>query len=137
MPPLTRWMIKTSLVYFLLALLAGIALAARQAFGLTWITAGLTPVYLHLFLVGWLTLLIFGVVYWMFPKFSRENPRGSEFLGWASFLLINAGLILRTVGEAGRLPLPEWGWVLALSALLQWAAGLAFVVNTWPRVKEK
>jgi hypothetical protein len=27
--------------------------------------------------------------------------------------------------------------MLTLAALLQWLAGLAFVVNTWPRIKEK
>jgi len=32
------------------------------------VTNGLFPVYIHLLVFGWLTQLIFGVIYWMFPK---------------------------------------------------------------------
>jgi hypothetical protein len=138
MPPLTRWCIKTALVHFILALLVGAALLARPVLGLpAWLLA-LNPVYFHLLMVGWVTQLIFGVVYWMFPKLSKERPRGSERLGWAAYGLLNAGLLLRAVSEplaaAGSAP---WGPPLALSALLQLAAGWAFVVNTWGRVKER
>lgn len=131
MPTLTRWMIKTSLLYLVLALLVALA----QAGGLR--LPNLTPVYFHLFLVGWVSLLIFGVVFWMFPKFSPAQPRGSLALGWATYALINAGLILRVMGETLAPRLPALGWLLVLSAVLQWLGGAAFVLNTWPRVKEK
>jgi hypothetical protein len=137
MPLLTRLMLKTSLLYLGLALLVGIAQAARGLLPPALRLAGLTPVYLHLFMVGWVSLLIFGVVFWMFPKFSREKPRGSEALAWATYILINVGLILRVIGEVSGLPTTEWGWILVLSAALQWLAGLLFIVNTWPRVKER
>jgi hypothetical protein len=132
MPPLTRWMVKTSLVYLMLALLTGLLLAMRAPLGWDWVPSGLTPAYFHLYMVGWISMLIFGVVFWMFPKFTQAHPRGSERLGWATYGLINVGLILRVFGEAFG---P--GWVLIISALLQWLGGLAFVVNTWRRVKEK
>lgn len=132
MPPLTRWMIKTSLVYLVLALAAGLLVALR----LPWVPAGLTPAYFHLFMVGWISLLIFGVVFWMFPKYSQAQPRGNETLGWAVYGLVNAGLILRVLGESLG-PGGLWGWVLVVSALLQWLGAVAFVWNTWQRVKEK
>lgn len=132
MPPLTRWMIKTSLFYLVLALAAGLLIALR----LDWVPAGLTPAYFHLFMVGWISLLIFGVVFWMFPKYSQAQPRGNEPLGWAVYGLINAGLILRVLGESFG-PGGAWGWVLVVSALLQWLGAAAFVWNTWHRVKEK
>lgn len=137
MPVLTRWFIKTSLVYLTLALLTGLALAL-QGFG--WFNLpGLFPVYIHLFTMGWLTLLIFGIAYWMFPKFTIQRPRGSEALGWATYLLANLGLILRALAEPINTAVPGgvWGWVLAVSALAQWLSGLIFVLNTWGRVKEK
>lgn len=141
MPPLTRLYIKTSLVYLLAAL--GVALVpALQSWGLlpTW-TAALTPVYFHLFLVGWITQLIIGVAHWMFPKYSREQPRGAEPLLWATYGCLNAGLLLRVVAEPawGMAAQPGglWGWLLVLAATLQWIGGLTFVINTWPRVKEK
>lgn len=140
MPPLTRWMLKTSLVYLLLALLTGLLQAGLPLFengaGLP-VLRQLEPVRVHLFIVGWVTLLIFGVVFWMFPKYSREKPRGHEWLGWAAYGLLNAGLILRAVGESAAQPGSVFGWMLALSAVLQWLAALAFIINTWPRVKEK
>lgn len=30
-----------------------------------------------------------------------------------------------------------FGWLLFLSAILQWFSAVAFVVNSWPRVREK
>jgi cbb3-type cytochrome oxidase subunit 1 len=137
---LSRWFIKSSLVFFVLALLAGLLLAADGLWGLPAFVGALSPVYFHLFLVGWITQLIFGVVYWMFPKASLEKPRGNEQLAWATFWLLNVGLALRIIGEpltALTPPASAWGWLLAISALLQWLAGLFFVANTWVRVKEK
>jgi hypothetical protein len=138
-PLLTRWMIKASFIYLVLALLINVLqplfrlLPIQSPLSL----AGLGPVSIHLFLVGWVSLLIFGVVFWMFPKFTRQQPRGSETLGWVTFIFINTGLLLRAAGEAFNAPALGWGWVLPVSALLQWFAGLSFVINTWPRVKEK
>lgn len=139
MPLLTRWHIKASLVYLIAALSIGVALRGDVLGRVPAAVAALAPVYFHLFMVGWVTQLIFGVAYWMFPKVSRQRPRGSEALAWATFGLLNGGLILRAAGEPlhALRPDPAWAWALVLSALLQWLAGLAFVVNAWPRVKER
>ena len=99
----------------------------------------LTPVYFHMFMVGWVMQLIFGMLFWMLPKYSRERPRGPERLAWAAYVLINTGLILRVIGEplvAVRSDLGA-GWLLVLSALLQLIGGWAFIVAVWPRVKER
>ena len=139
MPPLTRWHIKTALVYFVAALLAGIMLALRAVLELPAVIGVLSPVYFHLLMVGWVTQLIFGVAHWMFPKFSPKQPRGNERLGWATYWLLNAGLLLRVLGEP-LLTLQAstfFGWLVAFSAVLQWLAGLGFVANVWGRVKEK
>jgi cbb3-type cytochrome oxidase subunit 1 len=139
MPPLTRWFIKIALLYLIAALLLGIALIARPIWTLPPFIAALGPVYFHLFMVGWVTQVIFGVVYWMFPKYSKEKPHGSEGLWQATFWLLNLGLLLRLVSEPIQVlsPATFWGWSLALSAVLQWLAGVIFAVNTWGRVKER
>jgi cbb3-type cytochrome oxidase subunit 1 len=138
MPPLTRWFVKTSFVYLALALSAGLLMGMQSALKLTSL-AGLFPVYIHLFVLGWLTQLIFGVVFWMFPKYSSEEPRGSESLGWWTYVLINIGLILRVFAEPINSIQPNTltGWMLVLSAVTQFVAGLLFVINSWGRVKEK
>ncbi|MCB0175571.1 MAG: hypothetical protein KDJ97_34025, partial [Anaerolineae bacterium] len=68
MPPLTRWFIKISFIALVAALLtrAAMAVLSLEAYALA--AAALAPVFLHLFMWGWVTQLIFGVVYWMFPK---------------------------------------------------------------------
>jgi len=139
MPRLTRWYLRTALVFFVVALSVGVLLASGAVLPLPAGVAALGPVYFHLLMVGWVTQLIFGVVFWMFPKPSAARPRGSETLGWACYGLLNAGLLLRVAAEPwqalapGALP----GTLLALSAALQWLAGVAFVANTWARVKER
>ena len=134
MPPLTRWFIKAALVYLVLGLSAGILLELPNGARI----AGLFPVYIHMLTFGWLTQLIFGVAFWMFPKFSKVEPRGYEWLGWATFLLLNVGLILRVIFELLRGALPSLsGWMLVVAAILQWLSGIAFMINTWPRVREK
>lgn len=135
MPTLTRWFLKAALVYLILALCAGILLALPGMNS----TSGLFPVYLHMLTFGWLTQLIFGVAFWMFPKYSTAKPRGHEWLGWAAFILLNIGLVLRIIFEPlhGAMPSSLSSWMLVAAALLQWLAGVTFVANTWPRVREK
>jgi hypothetical protein len=134
MPPITRWHIKLSLLY----LVAGLGLGAMRAAG-TEPGGLLFPSYTHLLVVGWVTQMIFGVAYWMFPRLSKERPRGSNALAIGACVLLNVGLLIRVVVEplqAGRGE-QGLGGLLVVGAIAQWLAGLAFVINTWPRVKER
>ena len=138
MPPLTRWFIKTSFVYLALALILGLYLAVPSILHVS-APLGFFPVYIHLLVFGWLTQLVFGVVFWMFPKYSVEKPRGNEALGWWTYIFLNAGLLVRALAEPLQTtrPNPLSGWMLVVSALLQFLAGFTFVLNSWGRVKEK
>ena len=128
MPPLTRWLVAA----LVLGLAMQLPLAARVPLLRTaW------PTYLHLLVVGWLTQLIFGVAFWLFPRYSADRPRGSDRLGWVSFVGLNLGLILRVFGEPRRALGADAGTLLLLSAVAQLLAVLAFVLNTWPRVRER
>lgn len=132
-----RYFIRTALIYLLAAFLTGGLLLAGQGLALNSAIEVLTPVFYHLLMVGWATQLICGVALWMFPVLSRERPRGDERLGWLTYGALNAGLLLRVIGEplhAWR-PSPWTGWALALSALLQTLAIWAFVFAIWPRVR--
>jgi len=139
MPTLTRWMIRSSFAWLAIGMVIQAASPFSSALPAPRLLAGLRAFELHALTVGWLTQLIFGVVFWMFPKASLEKPRGSEHLGWATYGCLNFGLVLRLVGE----PLAAAGltasaaWALPASAVLQWLAALAFVGNTWARVKER
>jgi hypothetical protein len=124
------------MIYLVAALILGAVmqtpLAARfPLFRALWLT------YLHLLVVGWLTQLIFGVAYWMFPRYSAEQPRGSERLGWATFALLNLGLVLRVIAEPWHALAGQGAALPVSSAMLQLLAGWVFVVNTWPRIRER
>ena len=141
MPPLSRWYIKLALLYFVAALLVGALQAAQGPLHLPVVLALTGPAYVHLLVVGWITQMIFGVAYWMFPKYAPPPaaPRGNDTVAVATFVLLNLGLLVRVVFE----PLRAWrpdalpGWPLVVAAVAQWLAGLGFAANTWPRVKEK
>ena len=139
MPSLTRWFIKSAMIYLMVALLLGLLLSFVGIGDLPPFVAFLNPTFFHLLVVGWVTQMIFGVIYWMFPIITRQNPRGSASVGWACYICLNVGLILRVAGEPllGTTANAAFGWMLVLSALLQWVAAVLFVIITWPRIKDR
>ena len=139
MPPLTRWFLKAALLSLIIAFVARALMALLPLWGSQIVVPALAPVFLHLFMWGWVTQMIFGVVYWMSPKFSREQPHGSETLWQVTFWCFNIGLLFRVIGEPLHPLRPEalWAWLTIGAAGLQWLAGMIFVINTWGRVKER
>ena len=101
MPTLTRWFLRSSLLFFLLAMLLGVLHAARAPLNLPAQLNAFSPIYFHLFMVGWVTQLIFGVVFWMFPKYSKEQPRGSETPGLGHLLAAQPRAAAPPGGRAG------------------------------------
>lgn len=73
MPRLSRWFIKTGLIYFIIGLAMGCVLLAQPVFRWSSGWQVLRPVYLHFLFIGWVTQIIMGVGYWMFPKYSKET----------------------------------------------------------------
>lgn len=136
MPFFARLIIRTSLIYLGLAFLGWILLtpiALDQFPELASIRLSLT----HVFVVGWLTQLIFGVAYWMFPRYSKEQPYGNRRHAWGAFGAINAGLIARVIFEpAFYLGSPE-SWGLVLAAGLQWIGVCLMVTYLWKRTRQK
>ena len=134
-----RYFIRTALIYLLAAFVVGGLVLANQGLAIDGRIGALLPVFYHLLMVGWVTQLICGVALWMFPPYSREQPRGDERLGWFTYGALNGGLLLRTIFEPLHtwMPMPWLGWPLVLSALLQVLSIWAFVVAIWPRVRRR
>ena len=139
MPTLTRWFIKTALVYFVTALALGTAIQSRSLVTALPALSVIWPAYIHLLMVGWITGLIFGVAYWLFPRSDRLRPALSERLGWAAYGFLNTGLLLRVVTEpvAALDPATPVRWLLPLAALLQLGGACAFAALIWPRVRAR
>ncbi len=139
MPLLSRYFIKAGIISFVFSLLLIMTMQARPIFQLWDGFLYFQPVFYHTLLVGWITQIIIGVSIWMFPRHTRENPRGSDSLGWIVFIALNLGLLLRIIGEPWQMMesvfLPKT--LLAVSAFLQVLAAIGYIFLIWPRVKGK
>lgn len=137
MPRKARWLIKTALLY----LVAGLALAIVRAAQSVGVVAGSPALLwlpqLHLLTVGWLTQLIFGVAFWLFPAVPDDSFDWAESAIWIGYGTLNLGLILRVLAEPPLLSPSVKAWGVLASAGLQWIASLLFVAYFWRRVRTK
>jgi hypothetical protein len=133
MPTEARWLIKTALVYLALGLGLGVVRAGQSAGLLGGDPAALWLPQLHLLTVGWLTQLIFGVAFWLFPR-PTPDPWGPPVV-WSAYGLLNLGLLLRLGSEPALFPEAVRAWGLLGAAGLQWGASLLLVAYFWRRVR--
>lgn len=136
MPTQARLLIKTALVYLAVALVLGVV-RAGQAAGLVAGTAStLWLPQLHFLTVGWLTQLIFGVAFWLFPNPGPDKTASGRAV-WVAYGGLNAGLLLRLACEPALVSGAVQRWGLVVSAGLQWGASLLLVTHFWGRVRPK
>ena len=139
MPKLSQLALKAAMIYLVLGALGAAAYWINVMWPYWPPVSALSPTYLHLIVVGWLTQLVMAVMYWMFPVISKKSPRGSPALAWAAIISLNAGLLIRMVFEPWRALQPTAlnGYALVLSAVLQVGAAILFVGVSWARVRER
>jgi len=151
MPGTSRTFVKASILYLCLGAVVGALLLINRWIPLEPRIAALKTSHVEMLVVGWLTQLIMGVAWWLFPPLPiglhpdasslarrGQRQRGSEPLFWATFVFLNTGVLLWAICE----PLFGWtqrtvfGFLAGVSGLFLAAAGLAFVLNMWSRVRE-
>ena len=125
------WYLRMSLIYFV----AGAAIGLGM---LVWPSeSGLyIPVHAHLNLLGFMSMMIYGVGYHILPKFSGQIMY-SPALMKIQFWVANAGLIGMAVswpftlgGDASLA-----GTVLTISAILSLASVVLFAINILKTIK--
>jgi len=137
MPTKARWFIRTAFLYLGAGLTLALVRAAQSAGLVPGEGAALWLPQLHFLTVGWLTQLIFGVAYWLFPS-PASSDTGEELcegILWGAYGALNAGLLLRLGAEPALFPAAVQAWGLVASAFLQWAASLLLVGHFWRRVR--
>lgn len=134
MPLITRLFIKSGLIFFLIALLMGVA---SQIESLTF--PGIVPLFWHSLMLGWITQIIMGVSMWMFPGRIKEESFQNQKWGWITFLFLNTGLWFRIIAEpfVNTSESNVWELLLVLSAAFQLVAVFAYIIEIWPRVLSK
>ena len=136
MTALVRLYVKTSFAFLLLGLSLGGYVTVEvnlRGRGVPW---PLITAHVHLLLVGFMLMLVFGVATWMFPRPGREDARYRPSLAWVVYGLLTVSTVIRTTGELGAaLAGARGSHLAAVGGLGQLAAGLLFVVNMWTRVR--
>lgn len=129
MSRIVQWYLKMSLVYLFLGTTLG------MLFGLHW--AGLFPawhisqnwvlVHVHLTLIGFVSMMIFGVSYHTVPRFAGRgtNPY-SPTAATVQFWLINVGLW----GFTGGLISQQYAY-LAAGGVLMVLGMYLYILNLW------
>jgi cbb3-type cytochrome oxidase subunit 1 len=125
------WFVKAFLKASLAWLAAGVSLGIGMAVHPAW--AVYRTAHLHMNLLGFVTMMIFGVAYHVIPRFTG-HPLHSRRLAGAQWWLANIGLALFVTGLAvlpGTMYATPVRVVVAAGGLLSGLAAYAFVYNMW------
>ena len=118
MSPLSKNFLRASLVYFLIAAIIGAVMISMKSY-----PAQLLFTHVHLNLLGWMSMMIFGVGFHILPRFTGR-PLAYPRIGNLQFYLANIGL----VGMVCFRPIHPLVEIFAGIEVI--AIGL-FVVNIW------
>jgi len=134
---LVRLYLRTAFLFLALGLLGGLWIEFQLVSGGT-ISHGMIVAHVHLLLVGFLLMTIFGVAFWLFPRSGRGQPIGPypNLVAFA-YVLLTAGTLVRAVTEFFDLQLtaPTWGYVRLAASTAQ-VAGIAIgIVALWGRIR--
>ena len=135
--PLVRRYVKTSFIFLVAGMLLGgyatIEVNVRGR-GVPW---PLITAHVHLLLVGFVLMLIFGVATWMFPRPARDDARYRPGLAEAIYWVLTISTAGRALGELSAAAAGQRGasWLAAIGGAGQLVATLLFVVNMWVRVR--
>lgn len=93
-------------------------------------------VHFHMNMLGWITMMIYGVAYHVFPRFSGRDVRVISYVK-INFIIANAGLLCMVASliyaeKSGGTPFLHY--MIAFSGILEAAAALIFVYNILPAV---
>src|SRR3972149_4216415 len=91
MSSITVWFIRLAIIYFVLAILLGLHMSVAGPV-YPWM-----PIHVHFNLLGWISMMIYGVAYHILPRFSGR-PLWSDRLSVWHIWLSNIGLVGMAAG---------------------------------------
>ena len=124
MDPFVRRFIRSSLIWLGVGVLLGLGMVLWPA------TIAYRPAHMHANLLGFVSMMIFGVAYHVVPRFTGRGlhePRLASAHVWVA----NAGLIGMVAGFVLRVHRPEGVPLLVAGALLSTAGAFMFIFNIW------
>ncbi|WP_110517675.1 hypothetical protein [Herpetosiphon llansteffanensis] len=119
--PLTMWCIRAAVFYLAVGIGFGMSFAFDRALG-----AQLRPIHVESNLAGFATILIYGMAYFMLPRFMGRPLGLAGIANWQVFLAISAVLLI-DLGWAGLVAgVALARWLLVFGASLHGLAALLF-----------
>jgi cbb3-type cytochrome oxidase subunit 1 len=91
------------------------------------------PAHVHMNLLGFVTMMIFGVGYHVLPRFAG-SPLRWEWLPPVHWWLSNVGLLLMVTGFFVIPSNPLGRWIFAPGGTLAAIGAFCFIVNIWRTV---
>ncbi len=127
MSTITVRFIQCAMIYFLLAMILGIILSVSGP------VYPYMPIHVHFNLLGWMSMMVFGVGYHILPRFSGA-PLWSERLSLWHLWLANIGLIGMAVGWLVR-GSGGTNTVLFVFSLVESLSVIFFALNMFKTIK--
>ncbi len=130
MDPFVRRFIRASLVWLGVGVVIGVMMALRPA----WVA--FRTAHMHANLLGFVSMMIFGVAYHVIPRFSG-HPLHSHVLASAHVWIANAGLAGMVAGFITRIYAGGVGnALLGTGAVLSATGAFLFIYNIWRTMGE-
>lgn len=127
MSKITVWFIRFALIYFMLAILLGLQMSVTGPV-YPWM-----PIHVHFNLLGWMSMMVYGVGYHILPRFSGV-PLWSDRLSYWQMWLANIGLVGMAAGwivrSSGGDPT-----VLLIFSLIEGVSIVFFALNMFKTIK--
>lgn len=127
MSSITVWFIRFAIIYFLLAIVLGIYMSVAGPV-YPWM-----PIHGHFNLLGWMSMMIYGVGYHILPRFSGK-PLFSDALAKGQLWLANIGLVGMALGWVLRSSNGDTT-VLLIFSLVEAVSIVFFAVNMLKTIK--
>lgn len=125
MPRVSAWFVRASLCHLVGGFIIGALLLTSKGNVLGSAPWALRRAHVDMLLVGWTMQLVMGVAVWIFPRFAlRVAARRSAVTAWLAFALLNAGVVLVSLG----------GILIAAGRLFEIGAAASFAAHLWGRV---
>lgn len=125
MDPFVRRFIRASLVWLGVGVLIGVGMALEPA------AVAYRTAHMHANLLGFVSMMIFGVAYHVIPRFTGR-PLHSRRAAAVHLWIANAGLAGMVAGFVLRVHRWDLGMpILGAGAVLSASGALLFIVNIW------
>jgi len=132
MDPFVKRFVRSSLAWLGIGVLIGLAMALWPAQALAY-----RPAHAHANLLGFVSMMIYGVAYHVIPRFTG-NPLHSRRLAGVHLWVANLGLALLVTGWIGRTFAAAAGnAAVAAGALTSTAGAFLFIYNLWRTLDAK